>query len=88
VKLTPVGAFATPVKCRHSRIYTIFKVIDPTLVRLATVMGTLTVAPTAEGVTCTKCHCRGYAAIDAAIVIRNTTYSQHLYHLSPRTAMC
>jgi len=51
VKLTPVGAFATPVNVATAGLYAIFKVIDPTLVRLATVMGTLTVAPTAGAVT-------------------------------------
>jgi hypothetical protein len=51
VKLTPVGAFATPVNVATAGLYAIFKVIDPTLVRLVTLMGTLTVAPDAGAVT-------------------------------------
>jgi Fe-S-cluster formation regulator IscX/YfhJ len=51
VKLTPVGAFATPVNVTIAGLYAIFNVMDPTLVRFVTVMGTLTATPAAEGVT-------------------------------------
>jgi Fe-S-cluster formation regulator IscX/YfhJ len=51
VKVTFVGAFATPVNVTTAGLYVIFKVTDPTLVRFVTLMGTLTAAPAAEGVT-------------------------------------
>jgi hypothetical protein len=47
----PVGAFATPVNVTTAGLYAIFNVIDPTLVRFVTLMGTLTVAPDAGAVT-------------------------------------